>query len=182
VNLDGSGNVVSSATNASCADPALKQRYNTQGPMKRAKADTVSSSYIPLLGDGAAGSAMLPFQIGELQAGTPLVKTLTTGPVVKTTLANAMPNFPPGTPASTWWSYWNREVLQDYRAFGPVHRNTCNILFADSSVRVFRDANQDGVLNNGFPANPAAGIADATIELDPEEVSSLYDVKAKILP
>jgi prepilin-type N-terminal cleavage/methylation domain-containing protein/prepilin-type processing-associated H-X9-DG protein len=182
VNLDSSGNVVNSSANAACADPSLKQRYNTQGPMKRAKADTVSSTYVPLLGDGAAGGSLMPYSLGDIQQGTPLVKTLTAGPVVRTTMANASPGFPPGTPSSTWWSYWNRQVLQDYRSFGPVHRNTCNILFADNSVRVYRDTNKDGFLNNGFPANPAAGFADDAIELDPEEVSSLYDVRAKILP
>ena len=40
--------------------------------------------------------------------------------------------------------------LQDYRDFGPVHRGNANILFADGSVRAYKDANGDGYLNPGF--------------------------------
>ena len=41
-------------------------------------------------------------------------------------------------------------TLQDYRAFSPVHKGTCNILYADGSVRTLDDLNEDGFLNNGF--------------------------------
>jgi prepilin-type N-terminal cleavage/methylation domain-containing protein/prepilin-type processing-associated H-X9-DG protein len=44
--------------------------------------------------------------------------------------------------------------LQDSRDFGPVHGSgvggTCNILYADGSVRTFTDLNGDGYLNPGF--------------------------------
>jgi prepilin-type N-terminal cleavage/methylation domain-containing protein/prepilin-type processing-associated H-X9-DG protein len=44
--------------------------------------------------------------------------------------------------------------LQDWRDFGPVHGSgaggTCNILYADGSVRTFTDLNGDGFLNPGF--------------------------------
>jgi prepilin-type N-terminal cleavage/methylation domain-containing protein/prepilin-type processing-associated H-X9-DG protein len=44
--------------------------------------------------------------------------------------------------------------LQDWRDFGPVHGSgvggTCNVLYADGSVRTFTDGNGDGYLNPGF--------------------------------
>ena len=63
-----------------------------------------------------------------------------------------------------WWAVWNRQVLQDYRKFAPIHRGTCNILFADGGVRALADDNDDGLLNNGFPALAGSGFADDTLE------------------
>jgi prepilin-type processing-associated H-X9-DG protein len=40
--------------------------------------------------------------------------------------------------------------LQDYRDFAPVHRGNCNVLFADGSLKEFKDINGDGYLNPGF--------------------------------
>jgi prepilin-type N-terminal cleavage/methylation domain-containing protein/prepilin-type processing-associated H-X9-DG protein len=181
INLnDGGGVMSSSAVPACAADRSLLQRYNTQGPLKRAKADaSVSSSYIPLLADGAHAIATMPFDLGSLSQGDPLVRSLTNGPANRADLSAANPLFASGTPQATWWAYWNRQVLQDYRAFSPVHRNSCNVLFADSSVRTYHDTNRDGLLNNGFAAAP---YSDNTIEMAPEEVSSLYDVRARLLP
>ncbi len=49
-------------------------------------------------------------------------------------------------------------ILQDYRDFGVPHRGNCNILFADGSVRAYKDINGDGYLNPGFKlTTPAAG-------------------------
>ncbi|MCA9270623.1 MAG: DUF1559 domain-containing protein [Planctomycetales bacterium] len=45
------------------------------------------------------------------------------------------------------------EILQDYRDFGPVHRGNVNILFADGSVRTYKDLNGDGYLNPGHLLN-----------------------------
>ena len=37
---------------------------------------------------------------------------------------------------------------------------------ADGSVQLFTDTNEDGALNNGFPASSQTGFADASIEVD----------------
>ena len=34
--------------------------------------------------------------------------------------------------------------LQDYRDMAPVHAGQCNVLFADGSIRTFKDLNSDG--------------------------------------
>jgi prepilin-type N-terminal cleavage/methylation domain-containing protein/prepilin-type processing-associated H-X9-DG protein len=66
--------------------------------------------------------------------------------------------------------------LQDYRDFGPVHNRNCNILFADGSIRTFKDLNGDGFLNPGFDvtgaAGPQTGYLDSTVELQPAEIFS----------
>lgn len=57
----------------------------------------------------------------------------------------------------------NRLHLQDTRDWSPVHGGgrgaTCNILFADGSVRDYADQNGDGVLNPGFRV-PETGVTD----------------------
>jgi len=70
--------------------------------------------------------------------------------------------------------------LQDYRDMAAVHAGQCNVLFADGSIRSFKDSNGDGYLNPGFnidaTAAPAAldavGYRDARVELPPELVFS----------
>jgi prepilin-type processing-associated H-X9-DG protein len=67
--------------------------------------------------------------------------------------------------------------LQDYRDFGPVHNRNCNILFADGSIRTFKDINGDGFLNPGFlldntVAGAQTGYLDSTVELDPALIFS----------
>jgi prepilin-type processing-associated H-X9-DG protein len=95
------------------------------------------------------------------------------------------PSFAAGTPATGaagWWAVWNKEVLQDYRGFAPLHKGICNVLFADGSVQGIQDANDDGLLNNGFPANPAFGFTSADVELPPADFMSLYSLGAKRYP
>ena len=181
VNLDTNGNVVKSVNNAACNSTSLLERYNTQGPLKRAKADaSLSASFIPLLADGGESLSTMPFDAGNLSQGSALVRSISAGPVRMADMigVTATP-FGNSTPQATWWAFWHRQVAQDYRAFAPVHRNACNILFADASVRSFNDVNKDGLLNNGFSN---AAFADAEVELPPEDVSSMYDVTARLLP
>jgi prepilin-type N-terminal cleavage/methylation domain-containing protein/prepilin-type processing-associated H-X9-DG protein len=53
--------------------------------------------------------------------------------------------------------------LQDYRDLGPVHGGgkggSCNILFADGSIKSFNDTTGDGYLNPGIKIDPAADFA-----------------------
>ena len=70
---------------------------------------------------------------------------------------------------------WAKGTLQDYTGFGTVHKQNCNILFADGSVRKFSDENGDTLLNNGFPTGVANYLSDE-IELSPDLVESNYDL------
>lgn len=178
VNLAADGSVISSSTSAACNAASLQQRYNTRGPLKRAQVDASAtpSSFIVLLADGAPSTTLMPYDVGSLTRGSPLVRALSGGPLVKSTTSH------PSPPVGNWWAHWHKNVLQDYRQFAPVHGGDCNMLFADGSVRSYTDANKDGFLNNGFAATTSNGFLDSEVELPPTEVASLYDVKAKLLP
>ncbi len=79
---------------------------------------------------------------------------------------------PAASPNWTW--------LQDTRDWSAVHGNgtgSCNMLFADGSVREYSDQNQDKYLNPGFQLNPATpnlaqnvGYTDGLVELPNREV------------
>lgn len=145
--------------------------------MRLASVDSsnISASVIPLLGDGAASDTLLA-EMGPIKQGSPVVASLTNGPVFIPTMQ--VPTFAAGTPkngATGWWGVWAKQTLQDYRAFSAVHRGVANILFADMSVRTFKDQNRDGMLNNGFPA--INGFADSEVEITPNEIESRYSVE-----
>lgn len=160
--------------------PSLANRASSHGPLRRPQVDTSSTpaSLVPMLGDGAASGLSLSDQLGDLAPGTLLVMPFTRGPVLK--LAGSFGNEfdPPGgftvPNKATWWPVWAKGCLQDYRQFAPVHRRSCNILFADGSVRGLSDANDEGLLNNGFPAN--GGFADDVVELTAEDIASSYSL------
>ena len=67
-------------------------------------------------------------------------------------------------------------VLQDLRDWRAFHAgNTCNILFADGSVRTLRDENKDGYINPGFAVPAGAdpetvGYTDGRCEVNPWEL------------
>lgn len=136
------------------------------------------SSLVPILADGAA-AGQLEAPLGDLDAGAPAVMPFTRGPVQPATM-EAPPPFPAGTPRSAWWPVWNA-TLQDYRGFAPVHRNTCNVLFAVCRwERAARGRYEgDGQLNNGFPAGAASGFADSTVELPAEEATSRWTLRSR---
>jgi len=178
VRLDASGNL--SSRSPGCT-PSLDSTGVTIGPLSQTTTDTaaVATSFIPLLGCGAS-TGILSRTIGSVQIGQPAVGTMTRGPVLKTTMD--APSFPSGTPRegpSGWWAVWNNQTLQDYRRFSPVHRGTCNVLFADGSVRGLIDTNNDGLLNNGFPQASNAGFTSDTVELPPEEAFSAWQLRSK---
>ncbi len=179
--LDASGNVRQAA--AGCGAD-IHSRNSTYGPLtlRHIDAARAPSSTIPLLGDGSPASPLVQ-PIGPFAAGEITTSAFTRGPVLRTTLHP--PVFPSGTPrtgVNGWWVVWNREVVQDYRQFGPAHRGVCNILFADGGVRSLTDSNEDGLLNNGFPALAASGFADDVREVQAKDCTSLYSLNAVELP
>lgn len=62
--------------------------------------------------------------------------------------------------------------LQDYRDIGPTHAGGANILFADGSIRMYKDLNNDGYLNPGFPIGPTAVVASTGYRPGPVELPS----------
>jgi prepilin-type N-terminal cleavage/methylation domain-containing protein/prepilin-type processing-associated H-X9-DG protein len=181
--LDGSGNLMGKV---GCAS-SPKSKHSTVGPLTLRHLDnsSIPLSIVPILGDGVS-TDVLTHSIGNVPSGTPLAKSFTSGPVDPASLTP--PSFAVGTTkngATGWWAAWAKTALQDYRAFAPLHSGTCNILFADGSVRSFRDENGDGFLNNGFPAGAAGGFADGTIEVEKKDLTSTYslsDRAAAMLP
>ncbi len=153
-------------------------RNSTVGPLQRSMADTagVPSSFIPVIGDGATGPYTMTHEVGSLGAGQMAVHPMTAGPVVIATASIDVNAFPVNPVYPGWWTEWTNLTLQDYRYFAPVHKGTCNILFADGSVRGFADDNKDGLLNNGFPAG-VGGFRSAEVELSPEEVLSRWALR-----
>jgi len=171
VNLDSSGNPVEAKPGCGTS---LKSLNATQGPLTAARLDTslVSSSFVPFLGDGV--STVPSADLSFLRANW-VTKSFTNGPVKTDTMQP--PTFASGTSRDGmggWWGVWNKQVLQDYRGFSPVHRDTCNILFADGSVRSYNDDSRDSQLNNGFTPAANNGFEDAKVEISPNEVFSSY--------
>jgi prepilin-type N-terminal cleavage/methylation domain-containing protein/prepilin-type processing-associated H-X9-DG protein len=178
--LNPSGNL---RKNIATCDIGVQSRNCSTGPLTRAKLDgaKLAASIVPLMGDGGLSDTPLSAAVGEMGAGTPLAESMTGGPGL---IANcsygsafAVPVFPEPSSQGTWWSVWMRQVLQDYRQFGTPHRGVCVILFADGSVRSLQDKNKDGLLNNGFSA--IGGFADNTLEVQEDELFSLYTLTAK---
>lgn len=181
--LDGDGNLRPST--AGCGT-SIRSRNTTQVPLSIQRIDRskgVPSSFIPLLADGGIVGT-LSQNLGDSVAGEPTVASFTSGPVLKTGPNQfSVPTFPAGTPMNGpggWWAVWTKQVLQDYRAFAPVHRGSCNVLFADGSVRSIEDTNGDGMLNNGFDASPGSGFADDKVEMLPQEFASYYLLDVKL--
>jgi prepilin-type N-terminal cleavage/methylation domain-containing protein/prepilin-type processing-associated H-X9-DG protein len=183
VSIDGSGNL---RQNKPGCGLGLWNPNSCTGPLRLSILDSsgLSGNFVPLMGDGAPTTATLPAQVGTLPAGEPLVPAYTAGPVLVLPYNGVQPLNPPvfnaGTPRdgpNGWWVVWNKQVLQDYRNFGMVHRHQCNVLFADGSVRSINDPNNDGRLNNGFTA--IGGFADAVNEVEENDFFSLYSISAK---
>jgi prepilin-type N-terminal cleavage/methylation domain-containing protein/prepilin-type processing-associated H-X9-DG protein len=174
LNLDSNGNLIKK--NAACPGN-VQSRNVTKGPRKISEMDRsfIPSSLIPLLGDGATSTLSLTQPIGRHSAGAAMVLPMTFGPAL---LASSSPPlaFADPTPKATWWAVWARNTRQDYRAFAPVHNGVCQILFADGSVKAFKDVNEDGLMNTGFAPTAVNGYADATPELTFTEFATIYSL------
>ena len=179
--LDSDGNVAQ--VSAACGLPDPRSKNSTTGPLRMLDIEGAKapSSTIPLMGDGAltlSVAATLPQNIGNEPAGTGLTQAASSGPRLRSDVA-AVPTFAAGTPRNGvggWYDTWRNGVRQDFRSFGPVHRGSANILFADGSVRSFEDTNGDGYLNNGFDAK-ATFFEDDVVEVNPAQVFSMYSLE-----
>jgi prepilin-type processing-associated H-X9-DG protein len=200
----GSGNSATITINYP-AGYAIKGLGGTLGPLTQEIVDNSpqSSSVVPLAFDANVGDAKEAFLKttipGFLPAGSRLCETMSDGPCRRAVTQGkldawgssstgditvldtdagvnlfAEENPPKGTTAAVY------NHLQDYRDIGPVHGGTANILFADGSVKTFKDQNGDGYLNPGFQLpttltedeKAAIGYTDSLVELPPAEVFS----------
>lgn len=197
LNLSPAGVPVRSS--ASCS-ASLQSRNTTQGPLdfKRLDGSRLSSSTVPIVGDvRSAYLSSEPYsQLSEnldadLVAGSELAYNRFGGAAVWDASAGKVDTEPtPGKYGFTtsrdgpsgWWAFWNTkttvEVRQDYRRLAPLHKNACNVVMADGSVRSFYDTNRDGFLNNGWPAG--GGFADDTPEILPADMASAYSISGLI--
>jgi len=174
---DGGGDLT--GRDAACG-VGLVLRNSTFGPLTQTLADRsdTPSSFLPLLGCGRAGDPLLA-DIGDVAGGTRTAVTMTAGPVVLSSMDLIdVPDDTPERGTDGWLYMWNHTTLQDYRNFAPVHRHSCNILFADGSLKNFVDENEDGLLNNGFAATGSNGFLDAEVELPDYEVFSAWRLQS----
>ena len=184
--LGSDGNLV--ASNGACTVPgfaAIVQRNFTKGPifLNELDASPMSSSFIPLLGDGGPTTRTLQFDVGDHSAGTALVAPITAGPRLRDDVPNFgnifdVPVNSAGAPKNVWYPVWATQVRQDYRSFSPVHRGACNILYADGHVGALTDTNGDQLINNGFQL-ASGGFADVSEEVKVGELESLYSILDK---
>lgn len=133
----------------------IRSRNSSYGPLSQMllESSPVASSFVPLMGCASPTGDLLEDQVGPNAPGTPLAQSFTAGPKLRHDFV--VPSFGANTSregANGWWARWEKQTLQDYRGFNPVHRGVCNVLMADGSARRLVDQNKDGLLNNGFTA------------------------------
>lgn len=177
----------------------IKGLRDTQGPLSRRTVDGSfhNSSVIPLMFDGNVGDQKEAFAVGDLRdfgkAGDRMAESFADGPAQLITGTTWQPWGKTATvvvhDSAVPFSLFDVEQpqtgnyvgypwtnLQDTRDMGPVHAGNCNTLFADGSIRTFKDLNKDGYLNPGFQVSPTAtqaqidkiGYRDGIVELDPQ--------------
>ena len=171
--LDKNGNLASEPKHCSSD---IMSRSSTYGPLNQVllESSPVASTFVPMLGCAAWNLETLEQAVGPNPVGTPLALATTHGP--KNVASFEVPTFSPSATrngSNGWWATWEKNTLQDYRGFSPLHRGSCNVLMADGSVRRLQDENGDGLLNNGF-AGGLGGFADGgqPPEISPNDVFS----------
>lgn len=169
---------------SSCS-ASLYSRNTTKGPVIQRDIDSsrLSSSSIPLVADvkplSLAGT--LSQTVNEHEAGSLVALNIIGGPATfsadGTITRDPKPNATSRDGEQGWWAFWNRNTLQDYRGLAPLHKNTCNVVMADGSVRGLYDKNKDGYINNGFPQGPASQqFTDGVEEVAPTDLASAYSL------
>ena len=176
----------------------IKGLRDTEGPLSRRTVDGAfhPSSIIPLMFDANVGDqkeAFLTADVGDFgKSGDRMVESFSDGPaqvvsgdtwqawgktasVTVHDSAAGVSIFAAEQPDTGVASSYPWTNLQDTRDMGPVHAGNCNTLFADGSIRSFKDLNKDGYLNPGFvvtttdPVKLAKiGYRDSIVELDPQ--------------
>lgn len=174
-NLNATGYLTPTRTDCTPAGTSMKERVYTKGPLRESYMSAVSVSVVPLVGDANSSQQTLSIEVGDIGSGTPLAITMTDGMRRKADMSRPTG----GATKAVWWADWARNSIQDYRQFGAIHRGSCNIVFADGHVGTFRDLNDDGILNNGFPATSGGGFTDDTEEASPDELDSYYSLSDK---
>jgi prepilin-type N-terminal cleavage/methylation domain-containing protein/prepilin-type processing-associated H-X9-DG protein len=163
--LDSSGNF---AVHPAGCPAGVKSRNSTAGPLSVAYAESSRTpmSFLPILACGAVASNPLSSGVAAYPAGAKLAVSFTGGPVKQ---ADASEITSADLPKPRAW--WDPSTLQDYRGFAPVHRGSCNVLFADGRVDALVDRSNDGLINNGFPAG-AGGFTSDMREVEPGDLYS----------
>lgn len=181
----------------------VKGLRDTHGPLSRRIVDGSyhSSSIIPLQFDANVGDQKEAFAVADLgdfgDAGDRMCESFSDGPaylvssntwrswgkndaVTVHNSATGVSIFEREQPATKSFSSYPWTDLQDYRDIGPVHAGQANVLFADGSIKSFKDQNRDGYLNPGFQVASnatttqlaAIGYVDGVVELDPQLIFS----------
>lgn len=179
--LNADGNLAE--TTPGCGS-GVSSKNSSKGPMRLNLIDAaaIGQSFIPLMGDGGPSDKTLSMNIGDQTAGSSLTLAFTGGPRLTQnsppygTLLQ-VPTFAAGTLRPEWWGVWAR-TRQDYRAFAPVHRGTCNLLYADGRVGAISDNNGDGHINNGFQAD-GSYFTDNVEDVSADELESLFSITDK---
>lgn len=130
----------------------FRSRNVTVGPLKTSFSDrsVFGLGQVPLIAD-AAWDGMSTATVGEFLSGSFMASSMTKGPSV--------------TGGSATWTTWANS-RQDYSDFGVVHNGSCNVLFADGSVRSFQDENDDATL----------ATVKGAAELKNSQIASLYSL------
>lgn len=155
----------------------------TIGPLTQRQVDNsrLSSSSIPLFGDvrPITLAATLDQRVGIFEQGELVAVNMFGGPAAFDAAGNIVtepaPNASGKNGPNGWWAFWEKQTLQDYRNLAPLHKNVCNVVMADGSIRSIADANKDGYINNGFPGG-SGQFADATEEVAPTDLASTYSL------
>lgn len=155
----------------------------TSGPLTQRQVDNsrLSSSSIPLFGDvrPTTLAATLDQRVGIFEQGELVAMNIFGGPAAFDASGNIntepAPNASGKNGPNGWWAFWEKQTLQDYRALSPLHKNVCNMVMADGSIRSIADANRDGFINNGFPGGNGQ-FADSEEEVAPTDLASKYSL------